>query len=243
MDNNWNDVSPKEVKIPQQNQPQNDVFQQGVSAVERDTSNIMPEVKVDAWVAAVAVWNQQMLELTPELEKLFAQYLKKTHPSLYEGVTIFDFMKSTEMKLYRAALIFVPFSLVIDFQRGPINLAIMLGLYVISGWLFNAINRRKSSVLLYWLTWKTTIIGKILFVLMTLVILYMTWTVAGWYRASVEAVNWFFEMIWANLQTLNNITEKAGAFKDTVVDTASSVGNTIVDTASWVGSAVWDFFD
>lgn len=194
--------------------------------IVKETSNVLNEDAI-----------QEMID------QRIAQYIHQYYPQLNNSITIFDFMKSTEMKLYRAALVVVPFGFVIGFAWWPINIAIMLLLYFISGVLFNSVNRQKSSILLYRLTGRGVWLGRIMFVVMSVIVVYMTRSVAWIYRASVEAINDFFAMIWANLQTLNTITEKAWALKDGVVNTATNVGNSIANTASTVGNAVGEFFN
>lgn len=185
-------------------------------------------------------------EITPEMALLIdmrvSDFMAKKYPGLHAGVTIYDFMNSTEMMIYRALLVAVPFSFVIDFNWGPINIAIMIVLFLLSWLLFNLIKHEKSSVLLYWLTGKSTMMWKIWFVVMSAVTFYVVWVVAWWYQVSYEAIAAFFDMIWANIQTLQKITETTGAIKDSVVEWAQSFGTSVKNTATsayYAVSGMW----
>lgn len=171
--------------------------------------------------APALTFDQEMESL---VEQRIAAYMKKNYPDLEQWVTIYDFMWSSEMKLYRIAIILLTFGFMLNFQFGVISIALMLVLYWLSWLVFNLIKRRKSSLILYWISGKTTWLGRFLFITVSGLVIYASYIVASWYLGAYEAIQWFFNMIWANIQTLQNITTQTSAIKDGISNAASSLG-------------------
>ncbi len=172
------------------------------------------------------------------IEKKVHDVLKKHYPDLHSGVDLYDFMGSTEMTLYRALLVFLPFGFITNFSFAPVSIVIMIILFWLSGFLFSFIKKRKSSIIMYMLIWQGKRFVRILFILISAAVVYMTYYVADWYMFVAAKIQAVLDTIWENIQTLQNITAKTAAIKDGIVDTATNVGNSISNTANNVWTTV-----
>lgn len=76
---------------------------------------------------------------------------------------------------------------------------------------------------MYWIAKGKSWIGWILFLLASAAVLYLTYRVAVWYNDAAQAIQELLDTIWANMQTLQTITERTQNIGQNIQSAADSV--------------------